>query len=210
MSSLRVDHVIYAVDDLEAAGERFAEEFGLASVEGGRHPDWGTANRIVPLGSAYVELVAVVDPQVAASSDFGRPVLDAVAIHEPLVGWVIATPDVRGIAHRLDLDVGRGSRMKPDGTTLSWQLAGVAPALDAGALPFFIEWGGPPTHHPGRAKAEHHVTPSGIAWVQVAYDEDSLRRWLGEDVDVRLLFVDGPARLSAVAVNTEAGEIVLR
>ena len=210
MSGLRVDHVLYAVHDLEAAGERFAEEFGLDSVEGGSHPEWGTANRIVPLGSAYVELIAVVDPQVAASSDFGRPVLDAVAIDQRLVGWVVATADLQRIAHRLDLDVARGSRTKPDGTTLRWQLAGVAPALDAGALPIFIEWGDPPTHHPGATKAEHRVTPSGIAWVEVAYEEESLRTWLGGDVDVQVHFADGPARLSAVAVSTEAGEIVLR
>ena len=210
MSGLRVDHVIYAVDDLEIAGARFAEEFGLGSVEGGQHPAWGTANRIVPLGSAYVELIAVVDPEVAASSDFGRPVLDAVAIHERLVGWVVATEDLQGIAQRLGLDVARGSRTKTDGTTLSWQLAGLAPALDAGALPIFIEWGGPPELHPGAAKADHRSTPSGIAWVELAYDEESLRSWLGDDVDFQLRFVDGPARLSAVAISTEAGEIVLR
>jgi hypothetical protein len=210
MSGLRVDHVIYAVDDLEAAGARLAEEFGLASVAGGRHPDWGTANRIVPLGSAYVELIAVVDPDVAASSEFGRPVLEALASGERLVGWAAATDDLQGIARRLDLDVVSGSRTNSDGTTLRWQLAGVAPALDAGALPIFIEWGGPPELHPGAAKAGHRVTPRGIAWVEVASDEDSLRAWLGHDVDIELRFVDGPPRLSSVAVNTEAGEIVLR
>jgi len=210
MSTLRIDHLIYAVDDLEAASARFAEEFGLASVAGGRHAGWGTANRIVPLGSGYVELVAVVDSDEAASSDFGRPVLEAVARRERLVGWVVATDDLEGIARRLDLDVAGGSRTKPDGTTLSWQLAGVAPALEAGALPIFIEWGGPPELHPGAAKVDHRVPPGGIAWVEVAYDEEALRTWLGDHVDVQLLFVDGPARLSAAAISTEAGEIVLR
>lgn len=210
MSSLRIDHVIYAVDDLEAASARFAEEFGLASVDGGRHAGWGTANRIVPLGSSYVELVAVIDSDEAATSDFGRPVLEAVARRERLVGWVVATDELQSIARRLDLDVARGSRTKPDGTTLSWQLAGVAPALHTGALPIFIEWGGRPKLHPGAAKADHRVPPSGIAWVEVAYDEESLRAWLGDHFDFPLRFIDGPARLSAAAVSTEAGEIVLR
>jgi Glyoxalase-like domain len=55
-----IDHVLMAVVDLNAAGERFEVMYGLVSVEGGRHPGWGTANRVVPLGENYLELVAVV------------------------------------------------------------------------------------------------------------------------------------------------------
>ena len=142
MSPVRVDHIIYAVDDLDAAGRRLYEESGLASIEGGRHPAWGTANRIVPLETAYVELVTVVDRDVAACSDFGRPVMDAIAAGRHLVGWAVATDDLGVISRRLGLEVSRGARTRPDGTTLSWQLAGVARALTTGALPMFIEWGG--------------------------------------------------------------------
>lgn len=209
MSSLRVDHVIYAVTDLEAAGARFVEELGLASVEGGRHPGWGTANRIVPLGEAYLELVTVVDSEEAASSYFGRPILEALATREQLVGWAVATDDLDSIARRLSLDVARGTRTKADGTTLSWQLAGVARALDTSVFPFFIEWDGSPELHPGKAEAPHRLKPSGIAWVEVAADEQSLRSWLG-DFDFQLRTTDGPPALSAVAIGAEAGEIVLR
>ena len=58
--------------DLAAAAEEIEARHGLASIEGGRHPGWGTANRIVPLGEAYLELVAVVDEAEAAQSPFGR------------------------------------------------------------------------------------------------------------------------------------------
>ncbi len=47
---LRLDHVVFAVPDLDEAAVRFRGEFGLDSTEGGRHERWGTANRIVPLG----------------------------------------------------------------------------------------------------------------------------------------------------------------
>jgi len=47
---LQIDHVVYAVGDLDAAATRVREEFGLASVPGGVHPQWGTGNRIIPLG----------------------------------------------------------------------------------------------------------------------------------------------------------------
>ena len=66
--------MLLAVTDLRAAAWELQARWGLASVEGGRHPDWGTANRIVPLGASYLELVAVVDQQAAAGSSFGRRV----------------------------------------------------------------------------------------------------------------------------------------
>jgi hypothetical protein len=209
MSDLRVDHVIYGVDDLEAAGRHFYEEFGLGSVEGGRHPGWGTANRIVPLGNAYLELVAIVDPDEAASSDFGRAVSKAIVTHEPLIGWVVATDDLEAVARRLRLEVSRGSRTMPDGTTLTWQLAGLASSLKTGALPLFIEWGGPNELHPAKAHAQHRLTPRGFAWVEVAADEQSFVSWLG-DFDFELRIVDGEPRLSAVAISTDADEVVLR
>jgi glyoxalase-like protein len=209
MRSLYIDHVIYAAGDLEAAAARFSDQFGLASVIGGRHPGWGTANRIVPLGEDYLELVGVVDRSEAAASEFGRPVMEAVARRDQLVGWAVATGDLQSIARRLHLEVIRGSRTRPDGSTLSWQLAGVAQALATGALPFFIEWHGPPELHPAKAAADHRVTPRGIAWVEVAVDEDSLRAWLGEH-DLPLRITTGPRSLSAVAIGTTEGELVLR
>lgn len=72
---LHLDHVLVAVPDLNAAGREIEVRHGLSSIEGGRHPAWGTANRIVPLGDSYLELVAVVDAAMAAESVFGRWVM---------------------------------------------------------------------------------------------------------------------------------------
>jgi Glyoxalase-like domain len=209
MSELRVDHVIYAVEQLDAAAEQFRDEFGLASVVGGRHPGWGAANRIVPLGREYVELVAVVDRDEATASDFGRGVTQAVATGRRLVGWAAATNDLHGIASRLNLDADRGSRTRPDGPTLRWQLAGVAHALATGALPFFIQWDGPRELHPGAAVVDHGVTPRGIAWIEISVEEQSLHAWLG-DHDLPLRISEGPPSLSAVAIAAGEGELVLR
>ena len=204
-----MDHIIYAVGDLEVAAARFWDEFGLGSVAGGRHPGWGTANRIVPLGREYVELVAVVDRNEAAGSEFGRPVLEAVASQQRLLGWAVATDDLAGIARRLNLEVTSGSRTRPDGSTLRWQLAGVGHALAAHGLPFFIQWSDPPRLHPGAAEVGHRVTPRGIGWIEIAIDEQSLRAWLG-DHDLPVRVTEGPSSLSAVAISTTAGELVLR
>jgi len=163
----------------------------------------------VPLGNAYLELVAVVDSDEASTSDFGRAVSAAIATSRHLVGWVVATDDLEAVAKRLGLEVSRGSRTRPDGATLSWQLAGLASALETGALPLFIEWGGANELHPGKTQVDHRLIPRGIAWVEVAANEQSLRSWLG-DFDFDLRIVDGPPRLSAVSIRTDADEVVLR
>ena len=207
---IRIDHVIYAVDDLDAAAKRFRDELGLDSVPGGRHPGWGTANRIVPLGREYLELIAVADRAVAAASDFGRRVLEAAATGQRLVGWMVQTDDIYRVASRLDLEVVEGSRMKPDGSRLAWRLAGVGPALSTGALPAFIEWDAAPGSHPGAAVAEHASRPHGFAWLELSAEEPALQDWLGDhDLPLRLAG-EGPPRLTAVAIGTDPGEIVLR
>ncbi|MDQ3933617.1 MAG: VOC family protein [Actinomycetota bacterium] len=209
MSTLRIDHVIYAVHDLEQAAATIAEDHGLASVPGGKHPAWGTENRIIPLGDEYLELVMISDPAVAAGSGFGRAVASALESGGGLVGWVVVTDDLDDVARRLGLPVEEGSRTRPDGTTLSWRLAGVSDALKTGALPFFIEWACPPDLHPGRASARHRVRPGQIAWLEVRGDEETFNGWLG-DCDLPVRVTEGPPALAAVAISTEGPDIVLR
>jgi Glyoxalase-like domain len=208
MTALRVDHVIYAVGDLDASDKRFSERFGLASVPGGRHRGWGTANRIIPLGTTYIELVTVVDQAEAGRTDFGRAVLEAVAQREQLLGWAVATDDIEPIARRLDLEVAAGARTRPDGSTLSWRVAGLARAMEAGALPLFVQWDGPSELHPGAATAPHRSRPLGIAWIELTANERRLREWLG-DFDLPLRIAAGPQSLSAVGISTVDGEVVV-
>ena len=206
---LHVDHIVYAVRDLDVAASRFEHEFGFGSVEGGRHPGWGTANRIVPLGRSYVELVAVVDAQEAAGSTFGHWVGAAARPHDRLLGWALATSDIEEAARRLNLAVTPGSRTRLDGVTVKWRLAGLHHAINHNAFPFFIQWETPPELHPGMAMADHRVKPRGIGWVEVAADEHPLRDWL-RDLEEPVRINAGVPKLSAVGIAIEAGEIVLR
>jgi hypothetical protein len=211
MSSLRMDHVIYAVDDLDEAGAGLFGREGLASVPGGRHEGWGTANRIVPLGDTYLELIAVVDVDEAEGSEFGRGVRRAQSEDRPLVGWVVATDDIDAVAERLDLEVEEKSRETADGDTLRWRVAGIERALKTGALPFFVQWDVPVEERPAAAEARHEADVEGIAWVEVSADDrDAVEEWLGDDHDLPLRVTDGDPALAAVAIAAGGGEIVLR
>jgi catechol 2,3-dioxygenase-like lactoylglutathione lyase family enzyme len=210
--AMRIDHVVVGTRDLEAAARRLEDELGLASVRGGRHPGWGTGNRIVPLGESYLELLGIVDPEEAASSSFGRAVQALVEGGDRLLLWCVATDDLEGLAVRLDLTVASGSRVLPDGTEVRWRSAGLEGAVADRSLPFFIRWEVPPERHPGRMGVRHRVRPAGIAWVEVGGPEEPLRHWLGEgfgDLPVRV--AEGPPGLRAVGVAlASGGELVIR
>jgi Glyoxalase-like domain len=205
---LSIDHVVQGVEDLDAAGQRLEETFGLASIAGGRHTAWGTGNRIVPLGESYVELLGVVDEDVAEASPVGRAVRELVAGGDRWLCWCVATDDLDGTAARLRVDVDEWSRLRPDGTTLRWRSAGFPFVLSNPVLPFFITWEVPPDLHPGAAAADHRVTPTGISWVEVGEDP-RLTQWLGE-AELPVKLSESGRGLVAVGVATSQGEIELR
>src|SRR6266545_4977344 len=107
---LRIDHVVLAVRDLDAAGTRILNEVGLGSLPGGRHPGWGTGNRIVPLGHEYVELLAVLDPIEAESSHVGRWISKVSRSGDRFAAWCVSTDEIEEVAERLGLAVATGSR----------------------------------------------------------------------------------------------------
>jgi hypothetical protein len=205
---LRIDHIVYAVSDLDAAARRFREAFGLDSVAGGRHERWGTANRIVPLGDQYLELVAAVDRDVASAGGFGRTVMDRADAGGGWITLAAATDDLDGVAHRLGLEVSSGSRTRPDGEVVRWRMAGLDDSRREPWMPFFLAWDVADELHPGRARAGHGVRAERIAWVEVAGDAARLRAWLG-DQERAIRLVDGEPAIRRVAVATSDGEIVI-
>ena len=200
---MELDHVLIAVTDLEAAAREFEARHGLASVDGGRHRDFGTANRIVPLGSTYLELVAVVDPSAAAASSFGWWVDRGATDEGRLIGWAVRTPALDEVAGRLELPVRSGSRVTPSRTELRWRSAGIEEAIAEPCLPFFIEWEeGVP--YPGAVDAPRAT----IDRLVLEGSADRVAAWLGEHT-LPIRVIDGPAEVAAVVLSTPAGEIIL-
>ena len=204
---LEVDHVLIAVGNLDEAAERFERDYGLRSIDGGTHPGWGTANRIVPLGREYLELIGVVDPDQALEHPFGRWMLERVASDgDHLLRCCLRPHDIEDVAQRIGHEPVPGSRDTPGGQSVHWRLVGLEAAMTEN-LPFFIEWH-PDSEHPGAREVRHPSAAMGIAYVEIGGDPDHLRQWLGEDVAaVRL--VGGKPGVKAVGVIAADGDIVL-
>jgi hypothetical protein len=203
---LVVDHIVIPVPDLDVAAARLDAEHGLTALEGGRHPGWGTANRIVPLGSCYLELVTVVDHGEASSSNFGTWItrmLDEAGSTGPApMGWAVRTHHIAAEAGKRGLEIVDGARRSRTGAMLTWRLAGVARAAADPALPFLIEWGeGTPL--PGTTAVEHRAgSDAQISELLICGDEVALRDWLGDaDLPVRVSPTGNTQGVTAVVLT---------
>jgi hypothetical protein len=201
---VRIDHAIIGARDIGMVADRLWARHGLASLEGGRHPGWGTHNRIVPLGGAYLEIIGVADENEALRDPMGRWLLANTARGDPLMGWCCETSDLIATARRLDLTVERGGRERPDGSRLSWRVAGRDAAL--GARPFFIAWDDPDAR-PGLLEAPHAVEVHGISRIEVGCTPDDLEGWVDDRVPVRALGDGGGLR--AIVITTSDGDLRL-
>jgi hypothetical protein len=176
---VRIDHVIYGTSDLDEAAARFAAA-GFEVVPGGAHEGVGTHNRIVPLGADYIELLAILNPEMAAASPLGRLIAERIARGDGWIGWGVAVADAAEEAARLGASE---FSVRRRGTG---HLAGLLEALTEPFLPFFIQ------REPGE--------PGAIERVEVSGDRARLDAWLG-GAELPVEVVDGPPAMLAVTVR---------
>lgn len=187
---MRIDHVIYATNDLDAAAMRVESELGLTVVAGGRHEGHGTRNRIVPLGGGYLELMAVADAEEAVASPIGSALRARLTAQgDGLFAWAVAVESVERVADRLGLPITAVSRQG-----MTARLVGVAEALPNPVLPFFIE------RDEGIADPGAGGEAGGITWLEVAGDRDALARRLGSG-QLPVTVVVGPVGVVAIGIG---------
>jgi hypothetical protein len=195
-----VDHVIFAVPDLDAGCDHIERALGVRPVTGGRHPRWATRNAVLGLGSrTYLEVIAP-DPEAAgvtSTRPFGIDSLDSMR----LAGWAAPANDLEGRVERAatrGLDLGPvigGSRSLPDGTELTWKLTDPMIRLHDGIVPFLIDWtdsrhpsvGAPQAGTLSRLRARH-PEPDAVARALAA---------LGVELEIE--HADRPALIATIA-----------
>lgn len=203
-----LDHLVYAAPNLSQALEAITRGFGVSPITGGAHPAWGTRNAIVPLSpSTYLEIIGP-DPE--------RPGTELPAVFglnqlsQPrLTTWAAKANDLAAVvarAHRRGVSLGQprtGSRIRPDGIHLSWELTDPLTVLADGLIPFLIDWGSSP--HPGSTSAP------AVTLVQfggIHPDPDLVQhdlKVLGVDLEVKA----GPQPGLSAGFETPRGRVTL-
>lgn len=211
---MRVDHVVYAAenDGARATAERLAAQLGVAAVDGGVHPRFGTRNVILPLlGDRYLEVVEVLDHPASDKAPFGQVVRARSAAGGGWLGWVLAVDDITQQEQRLGRESVAGNRHRPDGVELRWKQLGVKGLQADPQLPFFVEWDSEVPH-----PSAGGPTQVALKSLEIAGDPDRVRDWVGVDhdfvpegIDFNFVSPKGTPGLMSVTFETPGGLITL-
>ncbi len=197
------DHILLGASDLEAGIRWVEKRTGVRAKFGGTHPGRGTRNALFSLGTGhYLEIIAPDPAQADVPDERGLGQLSSPRI----IQWAIHTEDIAA-AKRVAEAAGvktigpqAGSRQRPDGKMLRWQVLGIEQTTPL--VPFFIQWESDSPHPSsdspqlGTAKSLRFETPQ----------PDELRRILrGAAVEADIRKSELPCIV--LAVQTARGEI---
>ncbi len=136
-----VDHVLVAIDDMDAAAKAY-RRLGFEVQPGGEHPRMGTFNSLVPVADgAYIELIGVKDRGLADKFPNSRLVVRALGRENRIATFALVSNNLKQDIETLrarGLEIGDpidGERMRPDGQKVAWRSA----HFEDPNLPFLIE-----------------------------------------------------------------------
>lgn len=202
-----LDHVLWAVPDLDKGMAEIERLTGVAPKIGGRHPGVGTYNALLAIGEkTFLEIIAP-DPSQDRFSSFGNLVKGVTQPH--LVTWVARTSDAR----RLSDQVQKGgllpgvilalSRRRPDGTSVSWRTITIGGHNHGPIVPYFIEW-----------RSEEHpadLSPRGCHLQRFEIESPDPRGVLAvlDKVGLHVPVVEGPKARLKLTLETPKGRVTL-
>ena len=137
-----LDHLIVAVDDLEAAAKNYQTLFGMTQVWSGEHKELGTSNALFAFKNTYFELLSATGKGLGA--DLVNHYLNQSG--EGLIGIVFATDDIKKAKSSLeeqgfnmpDISSGEGINSS-DQQVRRWKNLFLPPELSRGLFSFIIE-----------------------------------------------------------------------
>jgi len=204
LDPLGLDHLVVAARTLAEGAAWLEDRLGVKLAPGGEHPSFGTHNRLLSLGAAYLEVIAVNPdaPMPTRPRWFG---FDTPAVQErlkrgpALIHWVARTPRPPLAAQGEVLALSRGRYA----WTLTVPQNGSLPL--GGALPSLITWQG---DSPAAALPEAGVRLQSLTLETP--QPDDLRAALNVLELAALVTVRQAPEVSLRALlNTPNGEVVL-
>jgi len=191
----RIDHLVWAAPDLDAAVGDLAERTGATARPGGAHPGAGTRNAILGLGErTYLEVLAPDPAQArlagapAGLSALKTPRLHTFAVASERLDRVAAKLEKAGLSHPGVIPM---SRRLPNGRLVRWRLLIPAGHPYGPLAPFFIDWGDSP-HPADEAGADCRLTA-----LRITHPQAWSLRLLLERLEVEVPVADGPPALEA-------------
>jgi hypothetical protein len=176
---MRLDHVSYVTshEQLSDTVQRLGSRLGIAFVDGGIHPRFGTRNFTAALKNGqYIEVVCPLDHPATEQTPWGKAVSAKANEGGGWFTWVFSTDDISPIATKFGREAIEGHRTRPNGSDLKWKQIGVKEIADSRQFPFFIEW-----------LSKEHPSQDGeqiteIVKIVIADEEQLANSWFKEEI----------------------------
>ena len=203
-----VDHLIWGVADLEDGIAHLERLTGVRAAVGGSHPNRGTRNGILALGTRqYIEVLAP-DPK-QPHVDTPRVTLLKQLQTPRLMTWCALGENVDALARQVQGagetvdEIRDGARERPDGVMLRWRNLYIA-GHQGDVIPYVIEWGKGVPHPSGDA-------PQGgtLQLLTLHHPEASRMNALLEALGLSLRVEPGPTAQLTAQLDTPHGSVAL-
>jgi catechol 2,3-dioxygenase-like lactoylglutathione lyase family enzyme len=197
-----LDHLIVAVDDLEAAAKNYQTLFGMTPVWSGEHKELGTSNALFAFKNTYFELLSSTGEGLGA--DLVKHYLNQSG--EGLIGIVFATDNIKKAKSSLeeqgfnmpDISSGEGTNSS-DQQVRRWKNLFLPPELSRGLFSFIIEHTegalpSPMSYEPSSPHSLDHVvinTNDADSFIDIYKDAFGIRLALDKTIEhwkKRMLF----------------------
>ena len=136
--SLRLDHIVISVTNLQVAMKDFVQA-GFRLQYGGKHADGITENALILFADgSYLELIALTEGHSRAEAHFKQLLHET---GEGFTGYALHSDDLANDLNAMDIrgitvsPIRAGGRARPDGVVLQWRIA----LLDNAMSPFVIQ-----------------------------------------------------------------------
>lgn len=164
--AIKVDHASVCGSQLDAMREGFAS-IGLATDYGGPHAHGGTQMALLGFDDgSYLELIAPQKDGMATDSSWAQ----MIAGDAGPCAWAIGSGDLKGDVARLKshgIHVEGpmpGSRQRPDGKVIEWEMAPAGAETPGAVLPFMIQ---DKTPRGLRVQPSASVKGSGLTGIEI-------------------------------------------
>lgn len=204
-----IDHIVYAVPDLEKAMLDFENRTGVAPTFGGYHTHQGTKNAIVNIGKdAYLEIITVDSANEAIT---GPRWMGVDLILEPKVTrWSLKSDQLSSdsiILQKYDPQMGEvkgGQRNTSSGDLLSWMMIMPLPHPEVEIVPFITSWGADSVHPTSNLPQNCRLLE-----LQFTHPQPELFREVWQGLGLKRAIAQGPVVEIKLVLDTPKGRVEL-
>jgi len=178
----KIDHLVYAVPDLEKAVESLEKNYGITAVMGGQHLNQGTHNALVKIGEqSYLEIIAA-DPQNPNSPDsrwMGVDLIDG----PQMTRWCVRsnkieedTQVIKSFKPELG-EIIEGERLTKDDQLLKWTMSFPMARPVVELMPFLVDWSNSSVHPTDNLEQQCELKALKVHYTPYGKIRDLMKVW---------------------------------